>query len=70
MKIICNSNFSVNKDSFLGSQPYLLIYISSMAAFKLQWQRREVLIENYGPQHLRYLQSDHLHKRSANLCFR
>jgi hypothetical protein len=49
IKIIWNSNCSVQKYGFIGTYPGSFIYILSVAAFTLQWQNWIVATETIWP---------------------
>lgn len=72
-KIICDRwklqeiKISVHKYSFLGTQPYLFVYILSTIIFMLQQQSGVAAIETIWPQSLKWLFSDSLEKSLPTL---
>lgn len=52
MKIICNSNFDVNK-KFCWNTTTSFVYVLSTADFMLQWQSQVVVTETTGPAKLK-----------------
>lgn len=67
MKIVRNSNFSVHKFGFFGTQSHFFIYVLSIIPFTPQQQSRVVVLSET-VWHIKPKISGLLKKRFAELC--
>ena len=49
MEIIQKSDSSVHKETFIRTQLHQVVYVLSLAAFKLWWQSSDIMTENVWP---------------------